>query len=349
MAAVAVVGAHTVLGAHVVAELARLGHETICASDSDRPTHDTPNRVVNTDSEIANLVTSVSCVVIVHTKNRESLVAACVTQNRPFVDLASEQHHVASYFALLGDTPCVIGAGLIPGIAELLIAATAPMLDGAVDTVTVAYTFPDRRFPPASLKGSAGRRRDVAGTLIHSGMQLQDGVWKPDLIGDTRTLMWFPRPVGPQQALAWPGVSRFTLPGALPKLTNFTQYMVVGSWRTEIFQALANMAAKPRFAARLTRRAAKGSAPADVTTLRFACVVEARSGVTFRRAWAYGRDPYALTAVLAGRVVTQILAGAITKPTSFVSMPAPHDQLDDLTAHTGLRWSVSDEIRLAGV
>lgn len=349
MARVAVVGAHTILGARVVAELARLGHDVIGASDREAPTHDAPNRVLNTDSDITNLVTSVQCVVIVYTEKRESVVATCVTQNRPFVDLASEQHQVARYFTTLGDTPCVIGAGLIPGIAELLIAATAPMLDRAVDTVTVAYTFPDRRFPPASLNGSAGRRRAVAGTLTHEGMHLKDGQWRPDLIGDTRTLMWFPRPVGPQQALAWPGVSRFTLPGALPKLTNFTQYMVVGSWRTEIFQALANMAAKPRFTARLTRRAAKGSAPKDVTTLRFACVVEARSGVTFRRAWAYGRDPYALTAVLAGRVVTQILAGAITQPTSFVSMPAPQDQLDDLTAHTGLRWSVSDEVALADV
>lgn len=347
MSAVAVVGAHTTLGERVVATLTALGHAVTRVSDIDRPTADPANRVLHTDHDIHELVRSVDCVVIVHTAKRVPLVAACATGARPFVDLASEQHQVDAYHAQLHQVPCVLGAGLIPGIAELLVATTAPMLNGPIDTVTIAYTFPDRQFPPASVKGSAGRRMAVADTLIHSGMQLHAGTWQPDLIGDRRTLVWFPRPVGPQQALAWPGVSRFTVQAALPHLTHFTQYMVVGSWRTELFQALANMSQRAHFAARLKRRAARPSAPKDPTTLKFACVVEVRAGGVFRRAWAYGRDPYDITAVLAGRAVTRVLAGEVTQPTSWVSVARAHDQLDDLTEQTGLRWSVSDEIRLA--
>lgn len=343
MATVGVVGAHVTLGARVWTHLEACGHTVIPAADTPPAATGATWCGLARDPDLADYLGMVDVVIIVHTATRDRLVTACIAERRPFIDLASEQHQVEGYFDRLADTPCVVGAGLIPGLSELLIGAASRMMAHPVQAVTAAYTFPDGNVPPASVRGSAGRRLAVADTLLTPGMQLRNGRWHTDPIGDQRQLVWFPRPVGPQQGLAWPSVTRFLLTDALPEVQHFTQYMVMGSWRAELAQACANQAHRPRLAAWLRRRAANGGHVPDVTELRFACVVETRDQASFRRAWAYGRDPYFVSAVLAGRWVDALANHTVQQPTSYLTAVAQHDVLDDLTETTGLRWSVSDE------
>ena len=230
----------------------------------------------------------------------------------------------------------------MPGIADLLVNLTRSRFQPSVTKISTAYTLPDRNFPPSSFQGSAGRRRAVAQTLTHAGIRIANARAVAEPIGERRTPVWFPRPVGPQYGLGWPSVSALTLPAQIPGLESYENYVVVGNWRTEAAQALSNLAQRDRGARWLHQRAEKPSRRTEATGLRWACVAEMRGGGTFRRAWAYGKDPYAVSAAMAVVAVGALLRGEVYARASMAMLSDAEQILDDLTATTGLRFSVSD-------
>ncbi len=349
MATISVVGARSRLGRALSEQLGQNGHTVRALSttppdavstDIDIPMYDS---VINpTSQSCRQALTGADVVVLAASDRRDLWVAAAVDARVPLVDCASEQHAVSAIYAALKDFPAVVGAGLSPGITDLLVRTAHTRFAASVTTVNTAITFPDRQFPPASAKGSTARRQAIAGTLVHGGMRLLDGEQKPEIIGERREPVWFPRPVGPQFALAWPGISALMLPQVLTELTDCNHYVVVGGWRTEVLQALANMGQRPRGARWLTTRATRPKKTGDPAGLRWACIAELRDGQTFRRAWAYGRDPYTTSAATAAIAVDALLNDEVVSRTSLAGLGSAEQRLDDLTATTGLRWSISE-------
>lgn len=349
MATIAVIGARSRLGRALGERLTQNGHTVRALSTTPPEATGAGNDTLTYDSVInpttrscSQALTGAAVVVLAASDRRDLWVAAAVDARVPLVDCASEQHAVAAIYAALKDLPAVVGAGLTPGITDLLVRASHTRFAAPVTTVNTAVTFPDRQFPPASAKGSTGRRQAIAGTLAQGGMRLSGGEQKPEIIGERREPVWFPRPVGPQFALGWPGISALTLPQVLTELTDCNHYVVVGGWRTEVLQALANMGQRQRGARWLATRAARPTNTGDAARLRWAAIAELRDGQTFRRAWAYGRDPYATSAATASIAVDALLNDEVVSRTSLAGLGSAEQRLDDLTATTGLRWSISE-------
>lgn len=346
MATIVVIGGDTLLGQAVDAALTADGHRVTHVTSHTAHTSQ-PRAIRSTAAPDAPATPDVAqlraadAVVLVATDVPEAWIDACVAARCPVVDVASEQHAVARYRDRFGDLPHILGAGLQPGIAELLLAATRDGFNEPVTAVTTAYTMPDRGLPPVGFRGSVGRRRAVAETLMHGGQQLRHGALVTDALGERRVPVWFPRPVGPQYALGWPSVSLHTLPAELPDMTRYEHFMAVGGWRAEVLQALANNAARPRFAQWLTRRANTPTRTADPASVRWACVTEMHGEHRFRRAWAYGRDPYQISAAVAAVAAARLLDGA-WRGRSLFAAANPSAVLDTLTRRTGMRWVVTD-------
>lgn len=351
MATIVVVGARSQLGRHIATRLRADGHTLrLIASNVTKEPLETPAdqhiQVVASPSldSCVQTLTGADLLVIAATPDRALWVGAALKRQCPLVDCASEQHEIADVFAELAQLPCVLGAGLVPGITDLLVNATLDRITPAVTAVTTAFTWPERNFPPASLKGSLGRRRAIAGTLTNPGMRLVDGRGVVEEIGERRQPVWFPRPVGSQFALAWPSVSWFTLPERISGLRTSEHFVVVGGWRSEVLQALSNFAQRQRGARWLQQRATKPVANIDSSTLRWACVAELHTEALFWRAWAYGHDPYLVSAAMVGKAVTALMNGEVRDRQSFATLPNPETVLDDLTQACGLRWSLSEAI-----
>lgn len=348
MATIVVVGAQSQLGAQIAARLHAAGHGLrLVASHAATQPFDTSHQHAVTVLESPTpdtceaLLDGADVVVIAATTARPMWVRAAVARHCPLVDCASEQHELAEVWDELAALPCVLGAGLVPGLADLLVNATLDRMTPAVSAVSTAFTWPDRNFPPVSFRGTKGRRRSVAGTLIHPGMRQVEGKAVDEEIGERRKPVWFPRPVGPQFALAWPSVSWFTLQQRISGLATSEHFVVVGGWRSEVLQALSNVAHSARGARWLTARAATSVRNREPSLLRWACVAEVHAKGVFWRAWAYGHDPYAVSAATAATAVTALLDGHIHTRQSFATLAHPVNLLDDLTAVCGLRWSVS--------
>ncbi|MEX2533746.1 MAG: hypothetical protein WD360_07245 [Nitriliruptoraceae bacterium] len=351
MATIVVVGARSQLGRQIAARLRADGHTLrLIASDIAKEPLETladqhvEGVTASSFDRCVQALTGADMLVIAATPDRPMWVGAAVKCQCPLVDCASEQHEIAGVFDELAQLPCVLGAGLAPGIPDLLVNATLDRITPAVTAVTTAFSWPDRNFPPASLKGSVGRRRAIAGTLTNPGMRLVDGRGVVEEIGERRQPVWFPRPVGSQFALAWPSVSWFTLPERINGLHTSEHFVVVGGWRSEVLQALSNLARRQRGARWLEQRATRPVASIDSSRLRWACVTELHTEKLFWRAWAYGHDPYLVSAAMVGKAVTALTNGEVSDRQSFASLPNPETVLDDLTQACGLRWTVSEAI-----
>lgn len=277
----------------------------------------------------------------------ETLVAAACASGGHVVDVVPEQAHVR---ALHDAGARALGAGIaiVPGAGfQHLVGDTLAHLAGTATVpareIHVAYTLPDRGGLLAD--ASMGRRRSAAHELTSPALALVDGELRAEPIGEQRRLAWFPRPVGPAHAASVPGGEALSVPRHVPGVDTVRTYVALTGWRSELLQFAGNLARFEMARERLTRRVTRARPPMGEprrAAIRWAAVAEAngRSGVA--RAWAYGRDPYRLTA--AGALACAELLRSATAPAGVIS-PAelcpPAELLDLLTVRTDLRWSIS--------
>ncbi len=277
----------------------------------------------------------------------QMLVDAACAAGAHLVDVVPEQAHVrvlhdAHRSAREAGVTLVAGAGLQHLIGDTL-AHLAGTATEAPREIHVAYTLPDRAALLAD--ASAGRRRSAARELTAPALALVDGELCPEPIGEQRRLAWFPRPVGPAHAASVPGGEAITVPGHVPGVRTVRTYIALTGWRCEVLQFAGNLARIDAVDERLTRRIARprpAMGGARRAAIRWAVVAEANGRDGVARAWAYGRDPYRLTAAGALGCVQRVLAEpAPTGATSPAGLGPPGELLDLLTSRTDLRWSIS--------
>ncbi len=277
------------------------------------------------------------------------LADAAVRAGRPLLDVEPEQPHIAAVFdghhldASAANVALVPGAGLQHAIGDALVALAAATVALPAEA-HVAYTFPDRGATLA--RASAGRRRSAAEALGHPVESLVRGDRTDDHPGEARRLAWFPRPVGPSHAAAIGGGEVRSVPSHLPELRTVRTYLAVPTWRAELLQAAANLARYDRtrrMVARRLERDRRAFGPAVRRTTRWGCVAEVEGADGVARAWAYGHDPYALTAATVAVLADAVLAAAGGDGPAGVLAPSqvldPRELLDRLTERTDARWS----------
>ncbi|MCC5948126.1 MAG: hypothetical protein JJT89_06685 [Nitriliruptoraceae bacterium] len=289
------------------------------------------------------------------------------------VTVAPDQAHLRSLRAEVtaqADSPVVVpGAGLQPALGLLLAALAADATGDPVD-VAVTYALPDDAWPVSG--AGPARRRVAARELTDPPEVLEDGTLLVEPLAEHRRLAWFPRPVGPRHAVAIPGTEPQLLADALPSLRTARTYLALPGWRAEWLQFAGNLArwepTRRRLVARLERPSDRDGEE-HARQRRWACVVEARGAAGVARAWAYGRDPEQCTAQLAATLVGRLsdhLLGVPSRPVpadadparagAVTSARATHDRprerlpsqldrpgaiLDEVAAHTGMRWSIA--------
>lgn len=260
---------------------------------------------------------------------------------QPFVAWARDARHDAAVAAGVSVVPGC-GAGGLPG--DLLAALAGGQAAGPSE-VHVAYAFPDGLWRGAS----AGTRRSLA-TLVGAPVLARiEGVLEEERMGEARRLAWFPRPVGPRHAAAVPGLEPLTVPDHLPSATVVRTYLSMSTPASELLQAVGNLArwepARERLRSFLTPR---GDGRSAATRSRWACVAEVATEDTVGRAWAYGRDPYALTAGAVAAVVERLVGADV--PSGVIGPAAvgpPGDLLDRIAGTTDLRWGRATSARPA--
>lgn len=234
---------------------------------------------------------------------------------------------------------CVVGAGTAPCVGDLLTAVAAERVP-APSEVHVAYVLPD-----GGHLGDAtpGVRASLAAGVGRPVLALVDGELVEELAAEQRRLAWFPRPVGPHHAAAIPGGEPLTVPRHLPGVRTVRTYLAMPTWRAELAQMQANAARWERARRQIVGRLERGRASPSATRragLRFGAVAEVAGTDVLGRAWAYGHDPYEFAASVAVAAVERVVAGSVAPG---VRVPAELDAaerlLDQLSAHTDLRWS----------
>lgn len=237
------------------------------------------------------------------------------------------------------------GAGLRWAVGDLLTDLAAEPVPSPLE-VHVAYTSGGtrRHLTPGE------RRADSAG-LGQPGSALQAGRVVPEPPGGLRRLAWFPRPVGPSHAAAVPGGEAWTVPQHLGTVRTVHTYEAMPGWRAELLQARASVASSTGgrrwLQRRLARRATSSGAPAWREE-PWGCVAEVAGGGVLGRAWAYGRDPVAVTAEVAVELAVGLdgtpsgqLGGGPTAPSRIA---AAGSLLDAIADRGGVRWSRSSTI-----
>lgn len=278
-----------------------------------------------------------------------ALADAAVRAGRPLLDIEPEQPRVVAMFddhhldAAAAGVVLVPGAGLQHAVGDALVALAAATVELPAEA-HVAYTFPDRG--AALARASGGRRRSAAAALGQPVESLVRGERTSERLGEARRLAWFPRPVGPSHAAAIGGGEVRSVPRHLPELRTVRTYLAIPSWRAELLQAAANLARHDRTRRLVTRRLERdrpGFGPAVRRTTRWGCVAEVEGADGIARAWAYGHDPYVLTATAAAVLVDAVLAGAGGVGVAGVLAPSqvlePGELLDRLAERTDTRWS----------
>lgn len=262
-----------------------------------------------------------------------------------YVDTAGEQPFVAwartsRHDRAVADGVTVVpgaGAGGLPG--DLLTALAGAAVDGPCE-VHVAYAFPGGLWRGSS----AGTRRALATLVGAPALAHVAGGLVEERLAESRRLAWFPRPVGPRHAAAVPGLEPLSVPDHRPDATLVRTYLSLSTPASEALQLLGNLGrwgpardGLRRLLEPSPRRSGPG--PGDRAGHRWACVAEVADARTVGRAWAYGRDPYALTAASVTAVVERLVAGGV--PAGVVA-PAlvgdPAELLDRIAATTDLRW-----------
>lgn len=234
------------------------------------------------------------------------------------------------------------GAGLRWAVGDLLAGlAGEPVPDP--QEVHVAYTSGGsrRRLTPGE------RRAAVAGLEIE-GSALEAGRVVPEPPGGRRRLAWFPRPVGPSHAAAVPGGESLTVPRHLPSVRTVHTYEAMPGWRAELLQARSSVASSGTGRRWLQRRLARpgpATSRAAWADAPWGCVAEVAGGGLLGRAWAYGRDPVAISAEVAVELALRLTATTREQVAGGAAAPsevaAPGALLDAVADRGGLRWSRS--------
>lgn len=275
------------------------------------------------------------------------VLAAAVETRTHYVDTAGEQPFLfwakRSWDEEARDRGVTVvpaaGIDLLPG--DLLSALAADQLVH-VDEVHVAYAFPDglRR------SASPGTRRTLATLLGQPVLARVHGQLVEEQLAATRRLAWFPRPVGPSHAAAIPGGEPLSVPEHVPTARTVRTYVAMTGAASEMTQLVGNLARWAPARRRLERLVAGRGRPEEPAAdavrhaARWACVAEAAGGGELGRAWAYGRDPYGLTAEAVVTVAQRVLAGTAAAGVIAPARVDAADQiLDDLAARTDLRWT----------
>jgi hypothetical protein len=345
---VALLGARGLVGSLIAGALAALDIEVVEVPRAAGPSEATPD-----PGGVAMLERAAAdCEVIVNAAGgapgmAERAVAAACGAGTHLVDVVPEQAHIrtlcaADARATAAGIVIVPGAGLQHLIGDTL-AHLAGTATRGVREVHVAYTLPDHGALLAD--ASAGRRRSAARELTAPALALVRGELESELIGEQRRLAWFPRPVGPAHAAAVPGGEAITVPRHLPGVSTIRTYVALTGGRSELLQFTANLARLDRVRDGLVRRIERPRptlGEARRAAIRWGVVAEANGADGVARAWAYGHDPYRLTANAAVACVEAVSSGAVAAGVrSPAELAVPGDLLDVIATRTDMRWSIS--------
>lgn len=363
-ARIVVLGASGVTGRLVARSLAMRGFEVVAAG---RSRERAAAAVADLDGEVAtvaidvtepgavaDLVAGAAAVVTAigpfDTVGRVVLDAA-LDAGVHYVDTAGEQPFVAWARSSRHDRAVAEGVTVVPGAGaaglpgDLLAALAGEQVDGPCE-VHVAYAFPGGLWRGAS----PGTRRSLA-TLVGAPVLARvRGEVVEERLAENRRLAWFPRPVGPRHAAAVPGLEPLSVPDHRPDATGVRTYLSLSTPSSEALQLLGNLArwspARDRLRSYLTPSTPTRRRATEPGQRRWACVAEVATDVEVGRAWAYGRDPYVLTATAVTTVVERLTDGVT--PAGVIA-PAlvgpPGELLDRIAATTDLRWGRTTNAR----
>lgn len=357
MAVVGVAGASGIVGRDVVVGLCRASHDVVAIGRdvgrlSGAGFPDAVRQRVDDGSVPAATVVGDLDVLVVTAGSRGAgddprrrAIVGAIEAGTAVVDVDPEQAAILDVVGLAHDAtaPVVLGAGLQPAMGELLGALALGVVELPVELHT-AYTFPDAGSPPLHRRASAGRRGSAAQVLGVRGSARLRGEDVEELAGEMRRLAWFPRPVGPSHAAAIPSGESVLVPRWAPDIQTVRSSVAIPSWRAELLQASANLAGwgpgRRWLGTRLLRQRPQPG-QARRAALRWGCVAEVSGGDELSRAWAYGHDPYGLTARIAVRVVQAVVGADVPAGvTSPARLADPAQLLDDLGRDTDTRWSL---------
>lgn len=357
MAVVGVVGASGIVGHGVVTGLTAAGHDVVAIGrDGARlAAAGLPGsvRLVTEagDGSLTSLLRDLDVAVIAAARRivdddlRSRAISAAVGAGTAIVDVEPEQSAMRAAIDLADGAraPMIVGAGLQPAMGEALTALVLDVLELPVELHTT-YTFPDHGSPPLHRGASAGRRGSAAAAVGVVGLARERGRDVEELAGEVRRLAWFPRPVGPSHAAAVPSGESVLVPRWAPEVQTVRSSVAMTGWRAELLQGAANVArwewGRRRLKRRLTRPRPQPG-PGRRAAMRWGCVAEVSGGGQVARAWAYGHDPYRLTARLAvsyaEAVISSELPAGVVPPSQVIDA---RELLDELGRHTDTRWSV---------
>lgn len=355
MARIVVFGGHGTVGGLLVAFLQAAGHQVLGAALAGSRTPGSalgvpPERIVDGQDPqaLAGLVGQGDLVVwAAGPRGLSAVTEAAIATRRSVVDVEPDQAHVRWVARQLAPRAAAAGVVVAPGVGfqhfvgDLLVAVAAEELATPRD-VHVAYALPDHRWPLRA--ATPGRRASLAAGLGRTGRAVRHGREVPEHPGEQRRLAWFPRPVGPVHAAAFATGEVVTVPLHVPTVQTVRTYIALSSWRAELLQAVGNLAGRPRGRRWLEGRLLARARPLPASrraTCRWACVAEVADGAQVARAWAYGHDPYRVTAAAATLVVERVLAGAVAPGFLAPAGAGPaRTLLDDLGVRTDARWSL---------
>lgn len=274
-----------------------------------------------------------------------AVVAAAVESGTHLIGTSADPAHHEWVHDTWGPAASAAGIALVPGVGadllpgDALTALAAAQVAGPAHA-HVAYAVPTglrRLLTP-------GSRRHLAGYLGRPVLTRVEGSLAEERLAESRRLAWFPRPVGPSHAAAVPGAEAITVATHLPSVRTVRTYVAMSSARAELLQLAGNAARWAPARRALVRRLTSprvGASPDAATrsAARWACVVEVAGASQLGRAWAYGHDPYGLTAQAVVAVALRILAGTVPAGALAPARIAPPAELlDELAGRTDLRW-----------
>lgn len=338
---VALLGARGLVGSLITAELEARGMEMVAiACRNAIPDVDALEQAAPRCDLVINAAGSGSA-------TADALVRWVCRTGMHLIDVVPEQAHVHALHR--ADRPAAeAGVSIVPGAGfQHVIGDTLAHLAGTATRdareIHVAYTLPDRGAVLAD--ASAGRRRSAARELSAPALAFVHGELRPEPIGEQRRLAWFPRPVGPSHAAAIPGGEAIAVPRHVPGVGTVRTYVALTGWRSELLQFTANLARVERAREWLVRRIERprgALGEARRAAIKWGVVAEASGADGVARAWAYGHDPYRLTATAAVICAEMVRSGP---PVGGVRSPAelgpPGELLDLLAVRSALRWSIS--------
>ncbi len=360
MSGIALLGVTGFTGGLVAAELERRGHSFIAVGrDEARARSATAGRDAITEvrcadvtdpDQLTSALTDVRVVISTvgpYDQLGRPVLDTAIRRGCHYIDVAAEQPFLRWAYEDRDDAARAAGVTAVPaaGMDFLVGDLLAHLAAGAVDAPDALHvTYAVRPGPGLVPAASAGSRRTMAGLLGRPGLALQDGQRVEEMLGETRRLAWFPRPVGPSHAATIPGAEVLTVPRHVPGIRTVRTYLAVPGWQAELLQLAGNAARwQPvrRAAAAVLERGRGGPDASRRKAMRWACVAEVAGTDGVGRAWAYGTDVYGFAAVSAVTVAEAILAGrAATGVVPAALVDAPGELLDRLAARSDLLWSL---------